>query len=308
MSMGVCVIQTQRPRQRSTLSKGDRVRCAHLLRSVVVTGIEVEDVAMKVKVNGIDIHYTIDGERGPWVCLSHSLACHSGMWDEQVTALKQNYRVLCFDTRGHGQSEVPAGPYSFVQMADDVSALLDAVRIERAHFVGLSMGGMIGQSLGLRHPQRLLSLTLANTASRQPVGAEKLWEERIAQARTQGMQALQEGTLSRWFTEAYRTAQPAAMQRIGAMICATPVEGYANCGFAIARINFTDQLKAIRCPTLIVVGEDDPSTPVAMSREIHAAIPGSELVVLQQAAHLSNVEQAAAFNSALLDFLRRAGG
>jgi 3-oxoadipate enol-lactonase len=258
---------------------------------------------MKAKVNGIDLHYTIDGTRGPWVSLSHSLACDSGMWDEQVAGLAQDYRVLRFDTRGHGQSAVPAGPYSFVQLADDVSALLDALQIERTHFAGLSMGGMIGQSLGLRHPQRLLSLTLADTASRQPIGAEKVWQERIAQARAHGMQALEEATLARWFTESYRKAQPAVMQRIGAMIRATPVEGYANCGYAIARINFTDQLAAIRCPVMIIVGEDDPGTPVAMSREIHAAIPGSKLVVLPRAAHLSNIEQAQAFNRALIDFL-----
>jgi 3-oxoadipate enol-lactonase len=263
---------------------------------------------MKAKVNGIDIHYTIDGASGPWVTFSHSLACHAGMWDEQVAVLARNYRVLRFDTRGHGQSAVPAGPYSFVQMADEVRGVLDAAGIESTHFVGLSMGGMIGQSLGLRHPQRLLSLTLADTASRQPVGAEKIWAQRIAQARAHGMQALEESTLARWFTESYRKAQPAVMQRIGTMIRATPVEGYANCGFAIARINFTDQLKAIRCPVLIVVGEDDPGTPVAMSREIHAAIPGSELVVLPQAAHLSNIEQTDAFNRALIEFLRRAGG
>lgn len=262
---------------------------------------------MKTKVNGIEIHYTIEGSSGPWVCLSHSLACHSGMWDEQIAALTSAYRVLRFDTRGHGQSAVPSGPYSFVAMADEVAALFDALQIERAHFVGLSMGGMIGQSLGLRHPQRLLSLTLADTSSRQPVAAEKVWADRIAQARAQGMQALEESTLARWFSESYRSAQPAVVQRIGAMIRATPVEGYANCAFAISRINFTDQLKAIRCPVLIIVGEDDPGTPVAMSREIQAAIPDSELVVLPRAAHLSNIEQADAFNSALLSFLRRAG-
>lgn len=262
---------------------------------------------MKTKVNGIELHYTIDGSNGAWVCLSHSLACHSGMWDEQVAVLAREYRVLRFDTRGHGQSGVPAGPYSFVEMADDVAGLFDALGIERAHFIGLSMGGMIGQSLGLRHPQRLLSLTLADTSSRQPVGAEKMWGDRIAQARAQGMQALEESTLARWFTESFRAAHPEAMQRVGTMIRATPVEGYANCGFAISRINFTDQLKAIRCPVLVIVGEDDPGTPVVMSREISAAIPGSELVVLPQAAHLSNIEQADAFNSALLSFLRHAG-
>ncbi len=259
---------------------------------------------MKANVNGIEIFYTIDGASGPWVTFSHSLACNSGMWDEQVAVLKQDFRVLRFDTRGHGQSAAAPGPYDFVQMAEDVRGLLDALRVEKTHFVGLSMGGMIGQSLGLRHPQRLLSLTLADTASRQPVGAEKIWAERIALARAQGMQALEESTLARWFTESCRNAQPATMQRIGAMIRTTPVEGYANCGFAIARINFTDQLKAIRCPVLVIVGEDDPGTPVAMSKEIQAAIPGSELVVLPRAAHLSNIEQAAAFNGALLSFLR----
>ncbi len=261
---------------------------------------------MKAKANGIEIYYELHGKEGaPWLVLSHSLGCSVRMWDEQIAAFGERCRIVAFDTRGHGASDAPAGPYTLEQLADDLKALLDELHITRAHFCGLSMGGMIGETFALKYPGVFASLALADTTSRQPADAWPVWQERIRMAETQGMQALVEPTLGRWFTEPYRRAHPETMQRIGQLIAATPVAGYVGCSHAIPKINLTARLKEIRCPILVLVGESDPATPPAMAREIHDHAPGSQLVVVPDAAHLSNVEQPEAFNRALGDFLAR---
>ncbi|HEV8094252.1 MAG TPA: 3-oxoadipate enol-lactonase [Burkholderiales bacterium] len=260
---------------------------------------------MKAKTNGIETNYELHGKEGlPWLVLSHSLACSVRMWDEQIAAFRDRYRILAYDTRGHGSSDAPGGPYTLELLADDLKALLDRLGIARAHYCGLSMGGMIGQTFALKYPGMFASLTLADTTSRIPAEAAPVWQDRIRIAESQGMQPLVEPTLARWFTEPYRKAAPEAMQRIGKLIGSTPVAGYAGCCQAIPKINLTSRLKEIRTPILIIVGEDDPGTPVAMSKEIHENAPGSKLVVLPRAAHLSNIEQSAAFNRALDEFLR----
>ena len=255
---------------------------------------------MKAKTNGIELNYELRGKEGaPWLVFSHSLACSLRMWDDQVTAFKDRYRVLAFDTRGHGASSAPAGAYSLEQMADDVKGLFAHLGIEHAHFVGLSMGGMIGQTFALKYPGICQSLTLADTTSRYPAEAAGVWADRIKLAETRGMQPLVEPTLERWFTEPFRKAKPEVVARIGAQISATPVPGYVGCSHAIPKINLTARLKEIRCPILVIVGEQDAGTPPAMAREIHDNAPGSKLVVLPGAAHLSNVEQPASFDAAL---------
>jgi 3-oxoadipate enol-lactonase len=260
---------------------------------------------MKAHTNGIDTYYELHGKEGaPWLVLSHSLACSARMWDEQIAAFKDRYRVLAYDTRGHGQSAAPAGAYTLDQLADDLKALLDGLRISRAHYCGLSMGGMIGQTYALKYPGTFATLVLADTTSRMPSEALPAWQDRIRTAQEKGMKPLVEPTLARWFTEPYRKATPQVMQRIGALIGNTPVAGYVGCCHAIPQINLTSRLKEIRAPILIIVGEDDPGTPVAMSREIHENAPGSKLVVIPKAAHLSNIEQSAAFNRALEEFLQ----
>jgi len=260
---------------------------------------------MKAQTNGIETYYELHGQEGmPWLVLSHSLACSTRMWDEQIAAFKDRYRIVAYDTRGHGSSQAPAGAYSLEQLADDLKALLDRLGISRAHYCGLSMGGMIGQTYALKYPGTLATLVLADTTSRIPAEALPTWQDRIRTAEAKGMQPLVEPTLARWFTEPYRKAQPQTMQRIGNLIGSTPVAGYVGCCHAIPRINLTARLKEIRTPILIIVGEDDPGTPVAMSKEIHANAPGSKLVVLPKAAHLSNIEQSAAFNRALDEFLK----
>ena len=172
---------------------------------------------MKIKTNGIEIHYEIAGE-GPWVTLSHSLACNLHMWDDQMAALTPKYKVLRFDTRGHGQSDAPPGPYTLEQMADDVKGLLDALGIRQTHWVGLSMGGMIGETFALKYPGVFRSMVLADTTSRRPPNAEQMWGERVKLAQEKGMGALVESTLARWFTEPYRNTHQDVMARIGSAV------------------------------------------------------------------------------------------
>jgi 3-oxoadipate enol-lactonase len=260
---------------------------------------------MKINANGIDINYTIEGE-GPWLTLSHSLACNLHMWDEEAKRLSQRYKVLRYDTRGHGESSAPAGAYTLELLADDLHALLRALGVQSTHFVGLSMGGMIGQTFALNYPGMFNSLALCDTTSRYPAEAAGLWVERIQTVETKGMEPMVAPTLARWFTEPFRKARPEVVEKVAAMIRTTPALGYIGCSHAIPKINLTARLKEIRCPSLVIVGKDDPGTPVAMAEEIHQALPGSKLVVIASAAHLSNLEQPDAFNRALGGFLDQA--
>jgi len=259
---------------------------------------------MKVSANGIDIHYTIEGE-GPVVTLSHALGCNLSMWDEQAKALSGRYRVLRYDTRGHGQTGVPSGPYSLDQMAEDLHGLLTGLGIEKTHFVGISMGGMIGQVFALKHPQMLSSLVLCDTTSRYPPDALPVWEERILTVVARGMEPMVEPTLQRWFTAPFRKQHHDVIDRLRVMLRNTPPKGYIGCCHAIPRINTTERLGEVRCPALVIVGEEDPGTPVAMARAMHAALPSAEMVVIRSASHLCNLEQPEEFNRLLLTFLGR---
>lgn len=260
---------------------------------------------MKATVNGTGIHYEVHGTQGPWLTFSHSLACSSAMWAPQIAEFSKRFRVLAFDTRGHGQSDAPEGAYTLEQLADDLDGLLKHLQIEKTHYCGLSMGGMIGQTYALKHPGVFQSLTLADTTSRYPAEGAALWADRIKIAQAQGMQPLVEPTLARWFTEPFRKQQAATVATIAAQIAATPVAGYAGCCQAIPKINLTHRLKEIGCPILVIVGEQDMGTPLAMAREIHENAPGSKLTVLSPAAHISNLEQPEAFNKALDGLLEK---
>lgn len=259
---------------------------------------------MLVKTNGIEIHCKLSGQpQAPVVVLSHSLASSMVMWEPQLAVLEPHFRILRYDMRGHGKSEVAAGEYSLEMLGQDVIGLLDALEIAKAHFVGLSIGGMIGQGLGLNHKERLLSLTLCDTAPRLPAEAKPLFRERMALARSQGMRSLVAGTLARWFTPPFLEKAPPMVSRIRAQIEATPVDGFIGCSHAILNLDYLDRLTAIDLDTLIIVGEDDPGTPVAAAEAIHANIRNSHLKILPSAMHLGNIEQAELFNKALMDFL-----
>jgi 3-oxoadipate enol-lactonase len=259
---------------------------------------------MQARTNGIDTHYTIAGN-GPWFVLSHSLACDVTMWDPQMESLTQHYKVLRYDTRGHGKSSAPQGPYSLDMLADDLKALLDAVGASQVHFAGLSMGGMIGQTFALKYPGVLKTLVLADTTSQYAPEGAAMWEQRIKLVGEKGMNAILDGTLERWFTPGFRQREPEAVKKITAVILNTPTAGYAGCGQAISKINTTARLKDIKCPTMIVVGEQDGGTPVPMSTAMQHAKPGAELFIIKDAAHISNMEKPAAFTHVLTTFLAK---
>jgi len=254
-----------------------------------------------MKVDGVDI--LVEGAGAEMIVMVHGWPDTYRLWDAQVAALKDRYRILAYDTRGHGQSAAPSGAYTLEQLADDLHQLLKALKIEKAHYCGLSMGGMIGQTFALKYPGVFTKLALADTTCRYPAEAAKVWEERIRTAETQGMAPLAQPTLERWFTAPFRDKNPAVVDVIRKLILATPVAGYVGCSHALPKINLTSRLKDIRCPILVIVGADDPGTPVSMAREIHDNAPGSKLVVLPQAAHLANLEQPEGFTRALREFL-----
>jgi len=261
---------------------------------------------MKITANGISVNYTLDGPASaPVVMLSHSLATDLSMWDPQMKALTTRYRVLRYDTRGHGGTDAPAEAYTLDQLAHDARTLLQALGIAKVHWVGLSMGGMIGQTLALKSPELFLSLSLCDTSSRIPAEAKPLWADRIKTAQSQGMEPLVEGTISRWFTAPFREQHKDVVDPVRTMIRRTPPQGYAGCCAAISALDLTDRLPAIKLPTLIVVGEEDQGTPVAASQAIQAKIAGSQLEILKSAAHLANMEQPEAFTKALTSFLAR---
>ena len=253
------------------------------------------------------MNYELSGkDNAPVVVLSHSLASSLEMWRPQMDELNRHFRVLSYDTRGHGGTDAPALPYTLAQLGEDAMALLDALDMDVVHWVGLSMGGMIGQQIVLNHPGRFRSLSLCDTAAVLPKEADPVWQERIDLARSEGMTALVKSTLERWFTPAYIARNPPMVDVIRRHLLATPVDGYAGCSEAIRGLDYLDRLSEIKAPTLIMVGEDDPGTPVDASRAMHDRIPQSKLVVLPSAAHLSNIEQTKGFNRALMAFLTEA--
>jgi len=260
---------------------------------------------MKIHSNGIDIACDVAGGdgNGPWLILAHSLATHRGLWQSQVAALSDRFRILSFDMRGHGASSAPEAAYSFEQLAADVIGLMDALDIGTARYVGLSIGGMVGQFLGLLAPQRFERLVLAGVTSHIPAAGAALWDQRIETVRQQGMEVMVESTLERWFTPPFRATQPELMTRVGAMIRATPVAGYIGCGRALQTLDITGRLPAIRTPTLVLAGAEDTGTPVAASRTVADSIPGARFELIPQASHISCLEQPEAFNRLLLKFL-----
>jgi 3-oxoadipate enol-lactonase len=264
---------------------------------------------MKINANGIDINYEITGKEGaPVVMLSHSLACSLVMWQPQMAVLESDFQVLRFDTRGHGGSDAPQGAYSLELLTADAVGLLDALSIETVHFIGLSMGGMIGQCLALDYAHRLKSLALCDTAAIMPDETQPIWQQRIDAAGETGMAGQVDETLERWFRPDYLQLNPPEVEMIRRQILATPVAGYVGCCEAIRRLKYLERLADIKLSTLIMVGEEDPGTPVAASEAMHARIADSKLVILPAARHLSNIEQAEAFNTALMEHLNQSPG
>jgi 3-oxoadipate enol-lactonase len=255
---------------------------------------------MKTKLNGIEINYELHGKEGaPWLVLSHSLACTVRMWDPQIEAFKGRWRILNYDMRGHGQTSAPATAYSLDLLADDVLGLTHALKINHAVYCGLSIGGMIGQTIALRGLGPFRAMVLADTTHTQPPEALKQWEDRIRIAESQGMKALLDSTMERWFTPPFRNS-PAA-KKIADLILKTPVAGYVGCGRAIMGLNTTARLKDIKLPLLAITGNEDGAA--GGTKHIGATVPGAKFVGIPNAAHIANVEQVEPFNRALREFL-----
>ena len=251
-----------------------------------------------------ELNYRLDGPQGaPVLVLSNSLGTDLGMWDTQVAAFVEHFQVLRYDTRGHGQSLVTEGPYSIEQLGGDVLALLDALHIERAHFCGLSMGGLIGQWLGIHAGSRLHKLVVCNTAAK--IGEPAMWNPRIDMVLRDGaaaMAGLRDASIARWFTPDFAQANPAQAKRITDMLAATSPQGYAaNCA-AVRDADFRDQLSSIEVPTLVIAGTEDAVTPPAGSHFIQEHVRGAQYAEFY-AAHLSNVQAGDAFSQRVVQFL-----
>ncbi len=256
--------------------------------------------------NGARLNYRFDGPTdAPVLVLSNSLGTNLSMWDPQIQALAAQFRVLRYDTRGHGQSSVTAGPYSITQLGRDVVGLLDAVGMERAHFCGLSMGGVTGMWLGIYAPERINRLVLCNTAAK--IGSAEMWNTRIETVRTNGLSAVAETQAQRWFTAAFIAKAPDVIAATRQMIASTSPEGYAaNCG-AIRDMDQRETISRIRARTLVIGGLHDPVISAADLRYLVDTIPGTKLVELD-ASHLSNVEAPVEFTKVLLNFLTEPEG
>lgn len=255
--------------------------------------------------NGITLRCRIEGPTsGQVILFSNSLCTDLSMWDDQAALFSKRYRIVRYDARGHGESGATAPPYTLSMLTEDVRSLLDALGIEQVHFVGLSLGGMVGQLFAARYPNRLLSLALCDTSARMK---REIWEERLALARREGLEATIEASLQRWFTKPFREHNPAVIDRMRQTIRRTSLDGYLGCSTAIMNMDNIEQLPRIVTRTLVLVGRQDPATPVGDAEILHAQIAGSRLVIIDDAAHLPNIEQTQAFNANLEHFLEYEG-
>ena len=254
-----------------------------------------------IDADGCPIHVAVEGPDGaPVLMLSNSLGTNLHMWDDQMPAFTRHFRVVRYDSRGHGQSGAPHGEYTIERLGRDALAVMDALGLEQVNWCGLSKGGMVGQWLGTNAPQRVGRLVLCNTAAH--MAPADLWNQRIAAVTANGMAPLVESVVERWFTKAFREKAPQAVDRIRQMLLTTPPHGYAGCCAAVRDMDQRETIRSITAPTLVIGGRQDPATPLAAAELIQKRIPGARLVVLE-AAHLSNIEQPAEFTAAVLEFL-----
>lgn len=259
---------------------------------------------MQIAANGINFVCRIDGpEDAPWLTFSNSLNTNFALWDAQAELLKDRYRILRYNTRGHDGTDAPPGPWDLQDLAADIVGLWDALGIARSHFVGLSIGGMTGQALALGWPARIGAFVLADTRADFTGEFAATVPGLIARVAREGLGPLVEGMPLRWFTEAVRTARPELVDQARALIAANTAKGYVACADAMTRLDFMDRLHEIELRTLLICGAQDLGTPPAGMREMRARMPNATYVEIDPAGHLSNLENPAAFNAALVPFL-----
>jgi 3-oxoadipate enol-lactonase len=261
---------------------------------------------MLLKLGNRRIHYDLVGpQAGPVVCFCHSLSSDGGSWAEQVPpVIAAGFQALRIDMRGHGGSDKVAGPYTMDQLADDVVAVLDALSLDRVHYVGLSIGGMLGQAFAIKHGARARSLMWCDTLPATAPDAKAAWAPRIeAVTKAGSLEPLGEGTMERWFTDAFKKQNPRRWKEIRDTVVATTPEGFLGCAAAIQDFDFTRQLPAVKLPTLVVCGADDQGTPASENRRLAGLVPGARYEEIADARHFPNVERPEIFNRILMDWL-----
>ncbi len=258
---------------------------------------------MQVESNGSTFHCRIDGDQGPWVMLSHGLATDMTMWDELTDALKNRYRVLRYDARGHGRSAATAGDYTLAMLVADAAGILDALDIGQTHFAGLSMGGMIAQGLMLDHPKRIKSAVIADSRHTTQPEFTKAWLSRADAVRKGGIEAVVESTVTRWSSAGLAERNPAVVRRMETMVRNTSAAGYCGCAAALANLNYGHRLHEIRHPVLLICGAEDHGAPPENTRQMQAMIEGSRFLEIEQAGHISNIEKPKIFNDAVVSFI-----
>lgn len=258
---------------------------------------------MKVSANGLSFNCRVDGpEDAPWLVFSNSLGTDLSMWDDQVAALKDRFRILRYDHRGHGGTDAPEGAYNFNMLVDDLAGVMDAYGIDRAHYCGLSMGGITGEGFVQRYPGRVDRLIICDcTGASTPAGAQQ-WAERIAIVKEKGIDGVVDITVERWFSPEAYANNAKAVARVKEMVKKTPANGFIGCAHALSDFDFKAGLAAIKAETLLIAGSKDAALPGV--KFLHGAIPGSKMVEIEGAGHLANIEQPSAFTQALSDFLR----
>jgi 3-oxoadipate enol-lactonase len=257
---------------------------------------------MPVTATRPSLHYLIDGSGSP-IVLSHALGCSIGMWDPIAPALARSHRVIRFDTRGHGESEVVGSSFSLFDLVGDAVGLIDELNLDRVTWIGLSLGGMIGQGLAIAHPERVEKLVVANSVSRYPEDARAQWHDRARIARSGGMAALANLIMTRYFSEDFRLSQPDVVQRFREGVLRVDARAYAACCEAIAALDYYPALHQVRCPTLAIAGEADVAATPGMVQEIADRIPDAIFAPISRAGHLSVVEHPDAFLETLKSFM-----
>lgn len=259
-----------------------------------------------VRAGGLTVHYAFDGPAdAPVALFGNSLGTNFHLWDDVVPGLAHTVRVLRYDLRGHGLTDAGDGQaYTVEQLAGDAVALLDALGIERAHYVGLSIGGLIGQALAAAHPARVDALVLCATAT--SIGPAAVWDERIAEIRADGLRAIAPGVMQRWFTPRTHAERPELVRGFTNMLERTSVRGYVGCAYAVRDADLLEADAAIRCPTLVVSAAQDPATPPSNGQVLRDAIPGARFEIVDGSAHIIPADAPAAFERVVAGFLRDA--
>jgi 3-oxoadipate enol-lactonase len=258
---------------------------------------------MEAYVNSINVAYEIYGNSGPWITLSHSLGCDQSMWQSQIEAFSGSYRVLTYDLRGHGRSTSTDRPGSLELLAADLTALLDHLEIKNTIFAGISIGGMIGQTIAIQSPSRISALVLANTNCAMPDQVKPHWVARIAQAGEWGVASLAKPSLERWFAPKFRSENPEMIASLEAKFGRTSLSGYIACCEAIMGVSTRNELSKISVPTLVLTGSEDVGAPAEPTKQMAALIPNSNFILIEGAGHLSCIDSPEIFNQSVLRFL-----